>query len=325
MGMDRKIIQRWLNGELSPGEEAAWLRVMETATEEDIAALFPEEEWEHTPPMLVDARRQRRSLRGIHAATGAAEAPRWKRNAVRAACVAGLLVLGGYLISQPRLNRMVAEAKDRKTIFTADGVKKMITLPDGTRISLNGGSEVDIPEAFTEDVREVRLVKGEIFLDVEQDEQRPFIVTAGKVKIQVLGTSFNVRGYSEEQRTVVTVKTGKVSVHASQGGREIVLTPGVQVAFDDRKAAFSQAVLKETGMIGGWKNNELAYENEQLKDVFRDLAYNYGLHFEVRDSAVLHKHVNAIFIKRSQEDIIRILGKMADFKYKVSNKDIIIY
>lgn len=317
-----------MNGELNPMEEAALIRQLEGWTDEDMAALFPAEEWEHITPMIVDARQQRRTLRAIHAATHTIYKPWWKRNAFKAACVAGLLVLGGYFATKSRFAQIVVAEKKQtvwKMIATAEGIKKMITLPDGTRISLNGGSQVDVPEIFVGDHREVRLIKGEIFLEVAKDERHPFVVTSGKVKVQVLGTSFNVRGYSEEKKTTVTVRTGKVSVHALRGNQEILLTPGEQIVFDDESTAFSQIVMKEAEMIGGWKNNELWYEDDLLKDVFRDLAYNYGIRFQVRDSSLLNKHVNAAFIRRSKEDVIRILSKMADFKYNIKGADIIIY
>lgn len=316
-----------MNGELDPAEEAALIRQLEERTDEEMEALFPEKEWEQITPMLVDAARQRQTLQAIHAVTRALPKPWWNRRVFRAACIAGLLVLGGYLVNKSRLTQMVAQTSgnDWRAIATEDGVKKLITLSDGTRISLNGGSQVDIPDAFTDGQREIRLVEGEIFLDVAQDEERPFIVTTEKVKVRVLGTSFNVRKYDEEQKTVIAVKTGKVSLQSQQGGQEVLLTPGAQVVFDNKAAAFSPKTWKETGMIGGWKNNELWYEDDLLKDVLRDLAYNYGVRFQVRDSSVLSKHVNAIFIKRSKEDIIRILGKMADFRYEMNDAGIIIY
>lgn len=327
MGMDRKLLQRWMNGELNPAEESALIRQLEERTDEEMEAFFPENEWEQITPMLVDAARQRRTLQAIHAVTHTIYRPWWKRKTFKAACVVGLLVLGGYFATKSRLTQIVAQTSgnDWRAIATADGIKKLITLSDGTRISLNGGSQVDIPDDFTDGQREIRLVEGEIFLDVAQDEERPFIVTTEKIKVRVLGTSFNVRKYHEEQKTVVAVKTGKVSLQSQQGGQEVLLTPGAQVVFDNKAAAFSQKIWKETGMIGGWKNNELWYEDDLLKDVLRDLAYNYGVRFQVRDSTVLNKHVNAIFIKRSKEDIIRILGKMADFEYEMNNAEIIIY
>lgn len=331
LGMDRKFLQRWINGELDPAEENELIWQLEAATEEELETLFPEEEWNNTTPLPVDKNRQDANLVAIHSKMGAAVVPLraawWKHSVVKAACVAGLMILGGYFIVKQRIIQPVAQEKKSnwRMIVTKEGVKKMITLADGTRISLNGGSEVSVPDEFPKDRREIRLVRGEIFLDVTKDEQRPFTVLSEKIKVQVLGTSFNVRGYSEEEKTVVAVKTGKVAVQAADTDQQVLLTPGAQVVFDEQTASFSRMSIRETTMIGGWQHNELWYEDDLLKDVIRDLAYNYGIRFEVRDSSVLNKHINATFIKRSKEDVVRILSKMADFKYRVKDADIIIY
>lgn len=328
--MDRKFLQRWINGELNPAEETELIRQLEATTDEGLEAIFPEEEWSNTTPMRADKGRQDANLAAIHGRIGAVaplRTPWWKHNMLKAACIAGLLIVGGYFLTKQRIAQPVAQEKKNnwRMIVTKDGVKKMITLADGTRISLNGGSEVGIPEEFPDDRREIRLIRGEIFLDVAKDEQRPFTVLSEKIKVQVLGTSFNIRGYSEEEKTVVAVKTGKVAVQAANTDQQVLLTPGAQVTFDEQTASFSRMSMRETNMIGGWQHNELWYENDLLKDVIRDLAYNYGIRFEVHDSSLLNKHINATFIKRSKEDIVRILSKMADFKYRVKDADIIIY
>src|SRR5690606_29105984 len=96
------------------------------------------------------------------------------------------------------------------TAQTTWGQKSTITLSDGTTIKLNSGSRLRYPEAFDEGLREVHL-EGEAFFDVARNEHSPFVVRTKSVTTRVLGTSFNIEAFPDEQISV-TVATGKVEV-----------------------------------------------------------------------------------------------------------------
>ncbi|MFM0206972.1 FecR domain-containing protein [Paraburkholderia sediminicola] len=79
---------------------------------------------------------------------------------------------------------------------TALGERRTITLADGTRMTLNTDSAVDIRFSSTE--RRVRLIKGEIIVATGHNngERRPFIVETAQGSLQPLGTRFGVRQQS---------------------------------------------------------------------------------------------------------------------------------
>jgi transmembrane sensor len=104
-----------------------------------------------------------------------------------------------------------------KQLVAANGQMVNITLADGTKVWLNGGSKLTYPESFRGKKREVMLV-GEAFMDVAHDPEKAFIVHTGNVHTQVLGTSFNVKAYPEDSFIKVDVKSGKVAVIARRYG-----------------------------------------------------------------------------------------------------------
>jgi hypothetical protein len=81
-----------------------------------------------------------------------------------------------------------------RQIAAANGKIVNITLADGTKIWLNGGSKLTYPDKFRGDRREITLT-GEAFLDVAHDDHQSFIIHTGAVRTQVLGTSFNIKAY----------------------------------------------------------------------------------------------------------------------------------
>ena len=89
------------------------------------------------------------------------------------------------------------------------GEHKQVTLPDGTVVHLNAGTVMRYPTEFTSDIRLVEM-EGEAFFNVMRDEGKPFIVRTRQADVKVLGTSFNVKAYQEDELMAVSVRTGKL-------------------------------------------------------------------------------------------------------------------
>jgi len=108
-------------------------------------------------------------------------------------------------------------------------------LADSSRISLNKGSSLAFPDRFDDSVRIVTLM-GEAFFEVKRNPSQPFIIKAGKSEIRVLGTSFNVRAYANEDNVQVTVVTGKVRFTSKKGKNltTVILTPDEHIVFSKK-------------------------------------------------------------------------------------------
>ncbi|MFT4024276.1 MAG: FecR domain-containing protein [Flavihumibacter sp.] len=94
-------------------------------------------------------------------------------------------------------------------------------LPDGSDITLNKSSQISYPGSFTGNKRRVQL-RGEAFFNIVRDSSRPFVVEAGRLRITVLGTSFNVK--QTPGATEVIVASGKVKVE--RDALSAILLPG---------------------------------------------------------------------------------------------------
>lgn len=315
-------------GTLAPEEKEWIIRFMENATEEELAAIFPEHEWDQQLPAAVAPGEMDRVYEGIapHITTSPAKVVRvwWQRPWAKVAGAAAILIAAGTTLMQlnqhhQQTAKMKANASIAwKTVTTAGGQRLIIHLPDSSEVYVNGSSKVMFPETFAENIREVRLIEGEMFVEVAKDPEKPFHVTTGDVTIKVLGTSFNVRNYTIEQHADVSVKTGKVAV------QDVLLLPGNKATFEKSSGKLVLAPVK-SGFIGGWIKNDLVFNEMLLKDVFRNLKYNYGLEFQVRDSSILNKHVRATFRHKSKEEIMSLLSKMARFKYQMKDSLVTIY
>ena len=121
---------------------------------------------------------------------------RWMQR-VAAVLFIPLLFLAGYLLLDKKANTHWND------ITVPHGMHQTLTLSDGTTLHVNSGTRVIYPSDFTENKREI-FVSGELFADVAKDPDKPFIISAGDVHVQVLGTKFNLRAY-ENIETVEAV------------------------------------------------------------------------------------------------------------------------
>ena len=117
------------------------------------------------------------------------------------------MLVTSILLYQHKHSGYSASAK--QTIINPSGVRSQVELPDGSIAWLNAESEISFYESFSGRERNIEL-SGEAYFDVESDIDKPFVVTAGQVAIEVLGTRFNVKNYHDEEISRYLWKKGKL-------------------------------------------------------------------------------------------------------------------
>lgn len=187
----------------------------------------------------------------------------------RLAAVFTLLIVSGLV-----LNNFLSKGLPYEQIITSESETKDLNLKDGTIVNLNENSVIDFLEEFDATERKVKL-KGEAFFNVTRDENKPFLIETEKAVIKVLGTSFNVRSYPNENRLEVFVSTGSVEVAINDGDRT-VLSKGDVFTFDfKRKTAEKEISNPENA--NAWKSGQLRFKKEPLEKIFKTLERLHGV------------------------------------------------
>jgi transmembrane sensor len=163
---------------------------------------------------------------------------------------------------------------------TAIGERSTITLADGTALTLNTNSKVEVD--FKAEQRDIRLLRGQALFEVAKDINRPFVVRAGDQRIVALGTAFDVR-LDDLVGVQVTLIEGSVSVEdvlktppanpASFATNElsdaIELRPGERlIAKVDTETKVQQADIKE---VTSWRDGRLVFRKKPLPDVIAEM------------------------------------------------------
>lgn len=171
--------------------------------------------------------------------------------------------------------------------LTGVGEQRTITLSDGSEVTLNTDSAIEL--AYQGHERRVRLLKGEAYFAVNKNPARPFIVDSGEIVTRVLGTRFFVR--NGEMKDTVTVVEGRVEVGGLTHQQKAVLTRGERVS--GTKTGVT-GVVQAPEQSGAWLDQHLVFQNTPLPDVIAELdRYLPGSVFLADRSALNAVKVNA--------------------------------
>lgn len=161
-------------------------------------------------------------------------------------------------------------------IDTMDGAVKTVALPDGSEIWLNANSRLSYPESFTK--RQIRL-EGEAFFDVARMEDSPFEIYSGEAKTTVLGTSFNVRAYPEEEVIEISVTSGKVTFEERAGDQKVTLVKDNSAIFKKKENTIVK-VEEPISNVTSWKTKEFDFSKLAVGEMLDIFERHFGVRFE---------------------------------------------
>lgn len=210
------------------------------------------------------------------------------------------------------LQLVIAKAKRMKLSFS-----------DGTSVWINAESQLKFPTRFTEEERTVELL-GEAYFDVYHAKERPFLVKTPQQLIQVYGTRFNVRNYSDEDKHSVKLYEGKLSVRdifKDSYSSEVILSPGEQVDLITSAEVFQKIRVTSQEDSSQWITGSKTYEKTLLREIFLDLSHQYDITIDWQNVPSLH-FSGRLNENMTLNEIVNILNKTANIKIKNDNNNI---
>lgn len=238
-----------------------------------------------------------------------------------AASVAILITVSGIICYQTGLNEINSQLVQ---MSCPPGAKSTLTLPDGSEVVLNGGSTLTYPSRFAAKKREIKL-EGEAFFDVRKNANAPFIVQSGKIKVRVLGTSFNVEAYQEDETIKVTLERGKVCIETTSLDESLTLAPNQQAIFNKRTFQLTQTEVNAKEATA-WKSNTLYFNEVPLKEIAKRLNRQFNTHIIVESEELRNTLYTGEFTENETiDDILAVWALDKRIKYKRDGRNIIIY
>lgn len=224
-----------------------------------------------------------------------------------------------YQNAEPQEERVITQSVEMIHKVTAPGQKLTFQLPDGSKVRLNAESQLSFPSFFEDGERIVKLT-GEAFFEVEKDSLKPFIVQSGHVQTRVLGTSFNVRAYVEDENIEVALLTGKVQVNnLSDANDSYIIDPGQVIHFDSN--GDKKIDLFNYQSVFGWKEGLLIFTDTEFREIIKKLSRWYGVTFHIEGERPVWKY-NGTFSDASLEEVLEVLSSSERFNYQIDGKKV---
>lgn len=243
---------------------------------------------------------------------------------------------GGKVISNTENKEILASnvnknGNKRNKLIVPKGVKaSYIVLEDGTKVWVSSGSTFEFPVSFSEKKREV-FVKGEIYIEVAKETDRPFYVRTSEMNIKVMGTRFNVSAYPEESVQSVVLVEGLVEVRSKDETKKKVLLPDQMLTLTSNAMNINKVNAYD---YISWKDGLLQFSSQSLSDILARLSrfYDVNIHCEndikqmhCSGKLILFDDISDVLETISQTiPLEKTLGKNVPVTYEIKDDQVYI-
>lgn len=242
-----------------------------------------------------------------------------------------------------RQNKTQNQSVAYKEIKTPKGKRFHLRLSDGTNIWVNSESTIKYPEVFTGNDRKVYL-EGEAYFDVTEDKTKPFFVYAGEIRVKVLGTSFNVRSYPEDDYIEATLEKGKIDIERigpNGSNSEIIsMAPNQKVTLykaghkpevENERVAGTEKLKRiegsnsliikdiQTDIYTSWKDEKLVFRGEPLSKLKLRLERWYNIPIVIKDTELLNKKLTGTFVNEPVQEALKALSVASELEFEIKN------
>jgi ferric-dicitrate binding protein FerR (iron transport regulator) len=274
----------------------------------------------------------------------------WSRwGAIAAVFIA--LVSGGvwYYSQSSKVDTVLPITSIGQVYQTKNGEKRTLELSDGSTVTLNSGSKLELSTDFNHELRIVRLA-GEGYFQVAKNKEKPFVVQASDFDINVLGTTFNVKSYYDEPTAEALLVEGSIEMK-SKGQREnsVIIKPNqkitiyrnqseIAIQHKTNKPTSSKLPIKEIAIENipivetnkaeipdiAWRENRLEIVDQDFESLRRTLERWYDVDIQIQNDRLKQYRFTATFSSENINQVLSALQKVEPFKFDVYGKKITI-
>jgi transmembrane sensor len=342
--MSPELFKKYINNQCSIEEEQEVKAWLESASNKEEVLNQMDDYWKSLPEQkdyanldseklfgkVLDTLNERASLSDkhpelrIHGRESQHEPRKFGRVLKYAASILIMFSLGlGFYYSSMNRKLGLSEAGENKDLRTRTkpDIKELV-LADGTKVWLNSQSTLKYPEKFTGKTREVYL-EGEAFFDVVKNPNQPFIVKTSGLDIRVLGTSFNVNSYKNDDNIYATLVTGKIFVDLPEGKtKNLILKPSEGIIFSKKSAELKKLDKADIQLHTAWKQGILVFKDAPFDEVVKRIERWYGVELSHSSIDTRDFRLTAKFEHETLEEVLEFIKLTFPFEYSINGNQV---
>ena len=228
-----------------------------------------------------------------------------------------MLGIGWYLGSAE-----ISSETQMSEVTAPKGQISKCVLADGTEVWLNAGSTLKYDAALKGNLREVNL-DGEAYFKVSKNKHKPFVVSTEHARIKVLGTIFNLKAYSGENKVETTLEEGSVEFSMNDSAtKPLELKPGEQVVYNISEKKITVGKV-ETYLHTAWTDGKFVFKDADLKTIVAELERLYDVRIHLDNDSLLNLHFRGMFeYEQNIFSALEALERTTSMKYRMKGRDI---
>ncbi|MEA1876184.1 MAG: FecR domain-containing protein [Bacteroidota bacterium] len=221
-------------------------------------------------------------------------------------------------------NKKKARRKpEMNELIVPRGYRINLELADGTLVWLNSESRLRYPVHFTGETRQISL-SGEGYFQVKHSDTNPFIVETTDVTVEVMGTSFNISAFENEDHITTTLVEGSVKLHTIGNQEDIILLPN-QCGIYSLPYQNIKVQCVDTELHTSWINGYYAFNHEPLEVVIQKLIRSYGIPISINNQGLKeYKFSGKLELKNTLTEVLDVLKLVAPIEYHATDGRVII-
>ncbi|OIP83720.1 MAG: hypothetical protein AUK44_04485 [Porphyromonadaceae bacterium CG2_30_38_12] len=307
---------------LSPKELIEFRKKLSEMDDENLEVLL-RESWndEEHDTTLVSAEQLNRIKGSVDANIGIeSKHISFYKLAMRAAAA---ILLPLFVFSTIYLYQQNSEIRSEDLIVsTQQHERATITLPDGTKVTLNTQSSLSYnPKTYNQKNREIYF-DGEGYFQVYKNLNRSFIINAKGLRIKVLGTVFNLSVRQIDNSAELSLEQGSVSMRSIQTGKEFVLKPN-QKAIMNQQTGNIKVVSDESIVdASAWKRGDMVFRNTRFLSMIKTIEENYNITIIVNCENCERDSFTGTIPTNDLNEVLEILERSYRFKANIEGRQV---
>lgn len=314
------LLDRFMSGKTSPEDEQILLEWFRDPCHKEELMAFYKSKWEEASEKKLSPEIQGQMFHAIKKQMGQEKKPReinrksytlrkwFSYAAVAFVCIS--LGIGShwyYMRQTPSLEPL-------DYVVSADnGQRASVVLPDGTKVWLNSHTKLHYTSDYGVKERSVSLT-GEAYFEVAKDTLHRFLVNAGGMEIEALGTVFNVKAYEEDDEVVTTLFEG--SVRTAIGKESVILSPDESAVFNKSSHVLAVNHPRNVSYARLWRSNELAFSGESLEEIAVLLNRMYNVEVRFLSNRIKNYSFSGVIRNNSLDNVFEIISLTAPITYE---------
>ncbi len=258
--------------------------------------------------------------------------------------------MSGLLFYYLGRNRVVSAKQSMSELVVPLGSRALFSLPDGTVITLNAGSNLKYDNTFGINDRVV-LLEGEAYFKVSKDPTKPFIVRTPYINVTALGTEFNVKAYELDNTIETTLVNGSIKVEPvinSDKDEITILKPNQKLTFYKEDSKFVDETTKpkentktdihqiqvqkaipikrlvkenvNVEPVVSWKENRWIFEQQSLSQIATELERKFDVKINFESDHLKVFRFTGTIIAEPIEQVLEVMSLTAPINFKLKGR-----